>query len=257
MKPRAPARSRGAVLIAALLLLSARAAVAGAAGQGPAAVARVAGNPAVRALTPFVGRLVEDGVRRSPTFAAEIRDLSRSNVIVFIKPGMTLPRCLSGRTVFLAARGRFRYLEIVVDTRYNLPRTVGIIGHELRHALEVAAHREIVDQRALAGMYERIGHRNASAPHGRAYDSSEAIAAGRTIMEEMALSPLAAAAADEARSDADGPPAQCDVPTSGSSTMYQLSQSVREPPASVTPKARFIERISHRCFACPATSGTR
>ena len=36
--------------------------------------------------------------------------------------------------------------------------------------------------------------------------------------------------------------------------MYQLSQSVREPPASVTVNARFSDGMSHRCFARPASS---
>ena len=35
--------------------------------------------------------------------------------------------------------------------------------------------------------------------------------------------------------------------------MYQLSQSVREPPASVTVNARFSDGISHRCLARPAS----
>src|SRR5690242_10286143 len=50
---------------------------------------------------------------------------------------------------------------------------------------------------------------------------------------------------------------QCDVFSSGSSRMYQLSQSVREPPASVTVNARFSDATSQCCFARPASIATR
>ena len=44
-------------------------------------------------------------------------------------------------------------------------------------------------------------------------------------------------------------PGPYDVFLRGSSRMNQLSQSVREPPPSVTVNARFSDAISHRCVA--------
>lgn len=149
-------------------------------------------------MTPFVGRLVEEGVRHSPTFAAEVRELSNSDIIVLVEPAVKLPPGICGHTTFLSARGGFRYLQILFETRYNVPQTIGIIGHELRHALEVATHPEVIDQKTFGSMYERIGYRNRLARRGLAYDSIEAITAGRTIVEEMVSPELNADAADPA-----------------------------------------------------------
>jgi hypothetical protein len=50
---------------------------------------------------------------------------------------------------------------------------------------------------------------------------------------------------------------QCEVLSSGFSRMYQLSQSVREPPASVTVNERFSDGTSQWRFARPDSSATR
>jgi len=183
----------------AAILLGAAASPARASGTDGADSGKLAaGSPAIRAMAPYVRRLIREGIRRSPTFAAEVRELATSNVIAIIEPSRTLPSGICGHMVFMTARGGVRYIQILFDTRYNLPQTIGILGHELRHALEVAAHPEVVDQASLRRMYSSIGYRNPSR-WDEAYDSAEAIATGHTVVAEM-LAPIVNADADEAAS---------------------------------------------------------
>jgi hypothetical protein len=70
-----------------------------------------------------------------------------------------------------------------------------MIGHELRHALEIANHPEVVDNLSLSAMYKRYGRQ---VTDGDMYDSVEAVAAGRTILQEL-LNPVALNADDADR----------------------------------------------------------
>ncbi len=197
MAARDPVRTAGFVILATVFVIAAAIAAPVTAEEQPADAVRVAGNSAVRTITPYVRQLVEEGVRRSPTFATEVRELSSSDVIVVVEPSTKLPHGICGHTTFLAATGGFRYLKVLFDTRYNVPRTIGIIGHELRHAIEVATHREVVDQKSLCTMYEHIGYRN-SWSRGLRYDSAAAISAGRTIVDEVLSPPVNATAVEAA-----------------------------------------------------------
>jgi hypothetical protein len=193
-----PARmqSCGALVLTALLGAIAGFPAHAAADDQRRPATRVAGNSAVRTTAPFIQRMIDEGIRRSPTFASEMRDLAASDVIAIVETSRTLPTGICGHMVFMAARGGFRYVQIQIDTKYNLPQTIGIIGHELRHALEVAAHPDVVDQASLRRMYERIGRPGLQRTAAEAFDSVAAINTGRTIVEEMLSPPVNAATAD-------------------------------------------------------------
>lgn len=59
----------------------------------------------VRGATPAIARLVEHGIRRSPTFAALVAALNRSDVIVYIDITPQLPAGIDGRLAFATSAG--------------------------------------------------------------------------------------------------------------------------------------------------------
>jgi len=64
---------------------------------------------------------------------------------------------------------------------------MGLLGYELRHALEIVEEPSVVDARSLAILYCRIGF---SCDGMDQFDSTDAIEAGRRVMRD-ALSPVA------------------------------------------------------------------
>jgi hypothetical protein len=95
----------------------------------------------------------------------------------------------------MSATPACRFVRIRYDIHLSDPRAIAMIGHELRHAVEIANHPEVVDNLSLSAMYKRYGKQ---VSEGEVYDSVEAIAVGRTILQEL-LNPAALNADDADR----------------------------------------------------------
>ena len=76
-----------------------------------------------------------------------------------------------------------RYLRIQVTGHPQSNEMIALVGHELRHALEVAESPAVRDQASLIALYERIGHRSSGAHH---YDTVAAQDTGRQVRAELA-----------------------------------------------------------------------
>jgi hypothetical protein len=189
------------VLLAGILasqVLAADSAAAGSPGQiqtAAAAACHGAGSPAIRSNFTWVDQLVQNGNAHSPTFAAETQELASSDLVVFLEPLMHMPAELSAYLVFMSATSACRFVRIRYDIHLSDPRAIAMIGHELRHALEIANHPEVVDSLSLSAMYKRYGRQVSD---GEVYDSVEAVAVGRTILQEL-LNPVALNADDADR----------------------------------------------------------
>src|SRR5262245_10941537 len=103
----------------------------------------------VRSTDPQVVQLLENGMRRSPTFAGLVKSVSRTDVIVYIERVQKLPRTLAGRLLLLTIAGNQRYLRIQVRSDLPRPDLIALIGHELRHALEIAQEPTVRDTSSL------------------------------------------------------------------------------------------------------------
>jgi hypothetical protein len=110
----------------------------------------------VRALDERAQRLLECGLRRSPTFRSLVDTLEHSDLVVHVGTRSPLP--VPGRLAFSANAGGVRYVRISlwVASMSDL-KAVSWFGHELQHAVEVAAARQVGDPGTLAQLYERIG----------------------------------------------------------------------------------------------------
>jgi len=148
----------------------------------PAVACHGAGSPAIRTNVSFVDELLKAGIARSPTFATQADELASSDLVVFIEPMFQMRADLSAYLVFMSATRACRFVLIRYNVRLSDSRAIAIIGHELRHAIEVAQHPEVVDNASLGVMYKRYGRQIRGA---EVYDSVEAVTAGHVILEEL------------------------------------------------------------------------
>ena len=139
-------------------------------------------GPHVRGATPQITALIKRAIARSPTFASLVAALDQTDVIVYIERTRRLPSGVDGQLAFSSAVGPLRYLRAQVIVDLDEDAMLAVAGHELQHALEVAAHPEVRDTVSLGTLYERIGI-GMSRP-GR-FDTAAAQRAGRKVRNEL------------------------------------------------------------------------
>lgn len=137
----------------------------------------------VRTTNPRIQRLLEMGVSRSPTFASLLARLNASDVIVYIQQTDDLPKRLDGRLLLMPLANNQRYLRIQINRKGTPNELIALIGHELRHAIEVAEATEVRDERGLERLYRRIGMPSTSL---HTYDTDAAQTTGRRVRKELA-----------------------------------------------------------------------
>jgi hypothetical protein len=138
----------------------------------------------VRSTDRRIVELLHRGVERSKTFAELVTALNTTDVIVYIERVSTLPTTLAGRLLLLPMAGNQRYLRIQVRGDLSPVELIALIGHELRHALEIAEHPGVRDESAMLTLYQQIGHPSTGALH--TYDTQAAQTAGRQVRLELA-----------------------------------------------------------------------
>jgi hypothetical protein len=146
----------------------------------------------VRSTDVRILALVREGTERSATFSTLVDTIGRSNGIVYIEFGY----CAFGRRngcllSYIAPAHGDRYLRIIVTpdkNRRSHDQLLALITHELRHALEVIEHAEIVDVPAMEALYRRIGTPETGGLRG--YETSAARAAGDATLSELLARPV-------------------------------------------------------------------
>ncbi|HEX2445896.1 MAG TPA: hypothetical protein VHJ77_18260 [Vicinamibacterales bacterium] len=157
-------------------------------------------------------RLLDVGAERSPTIARLRAALEQSDVIVYVQTVRDLAPSIDGRMMLLNAGHGRRYVR--VDIRQSLtPREMlAIIGHELRHALEIADAREVRDDQSMIELYRRIGVSRDARSH---FETIAARAAGSQVRAELGGGQL--------RTRNERPPA------AGSTSGWASQQALRAP----------------------------
>jgi hypothetical protein len=137
--------------------------------------------------------LVREGTERSATFRALVDTVDHSNGIVYVEFGYCAFGRLNGCLLpFIASSHGDRYLRVAVTpdrNRRSHDQLLALIAHELRHALEVIEHHEVVDAATLEAMYHRTG--TAIAGANRGYETSAARAASDSVLAELTAKHLA------------------------------------------------------------------
>lgn len=139
-------------------------------------------GPRVRGATPAINTLLASGARRSATFARLVKEIDETDLVVYVEIIDTLPPGLDGRMMFLISTGGARYLRVQVATNLAKDDLIAVVGHELQHVLEVAAHPNVQSSQDLAMLYRLIGMHS---PANDRYDTAEARSIGRRVRAEL------------------------------------------------------------------------
>ena len=136
----------------------------------------------VRAFTPWLDGLVAKGLRRSPTFGGLLASLEQTDVIVQIVEDVNLPLRTPARIVLVPNPREYRFLRIQVRPEGTDDEVIATLGHELRHALEIAAAPEVRSDAAIAALLRRIGY---AGPSLHEWDTDDAHRVGRDVRREL------------------------------------------------------------------------
>lgn len=137
----------------------------------------------VRSLDGRLGLALDEGYERSPTVRRLVDILDRSDLIVYL----AATPCMQGQpgacTQVAAGRAGHRFARINLRPAQALSRVIAMMGHELQHAVEIAAAPEVVDAPSLAALFQRIGVRVRSGVE--TYETTAAIRAGEIVTAEL------------------------------------------------------------------------
>ncbi len=112
-----------------------------------------------RPLSPGAAALLADAAARAPVVRALLEELDRTDVVVYLTDKMTgqegEPRAYLS---FVSCAAGLRYLLVRINKWRLQPVDRPVwLGHELEHALEVAAAPDVKDAASLAVLYSHIG----------------------------------------------------------------------------------------------------
>jgi hypothetical protein len=177
----------------AALILSTSAALAQAPSAAGTTVATFNGAGAnawasnVRASDNELVTLLSDGVKKSATLRALTERLSKSDVIVYVRPDVLSRNANQGYLSFLSSSGGYRYLVVHLPVGQSKQQQIAMLGHELQHAAVIADAPSVVDSDTLRKEFERIGKVTLAA-NGRdfSFDSQAAADARQRILRELA-----------------------------------------------------------------------
>ena len=136
----------------------------------------------VRAADARVQGYLAAGLQRSATFARLLAAVNASDVIVYVERVMALPHDTLGRLTIVPVANGQRYLRIQIRSDLATTEAIALIGHEMRHALEVAEAPAVRDSDGMIKLYRAIGH---SSGGDHVYDTTAAQDAGRQVRREL------------------------------------------------------------------------
>ena len=141
----------------------------------------------LRSIDATAARLITEGIDRSPTFAALVDRLERSDVIAYVETESCRDKPWAGRLRFVTAAGGRRFLRIGVCAELRRTIQIAMLAHELQHAVEIAGS-DAYEVEAVRALYERIG-----VPRGRidgvvSFDTAAAVSVGRAALKDVLTS---------------------------------------------------------------------
>ena len=123
----------------------------------PALAQDTADSPRVRGLDAAASELIRDLVARSATGRDLVDQLERSDLVVYVRRRLFNTALLTGRIGFVARDCRRRVVAIEIASPRSHVDELSALGHELQHAVEIAAEPTTCDATSLAALYSRIG----------------------------------------------------------------------------------------------------
>jgi hypothetical protein len=139
----------------------------------------------VRTTEPEIQTLIDQVFERSATFQSLIHALNDTDVIVYIETSVIRTTRLRGHLLHrVVAQGTHRYLRLRLSPNGAVEQRMGVIAHELQHALEIARAREVGRSKTIDELFVNIGFTFGSRC-SNCYETVEAMSAERKVREEL------------------------------------------------------------------------
>lgn len=135
----------------------------------------------VRSTSPLTAVAITEGSERSPSFRLLVQTIDSTDGLVYVKEDS----CRNGARACLALTvtiaGPHRMLHILVNPRKARGcELIGLIGHELQHAIEVLSRPEIRSNGQMYNFFDQVGKTGWGW-----FETKEAIQAGLSVRAEV------------------------------------------------------------------------
>jgi len=137
--------------------------------------------PRVRSHHPGIASLIERAAERSKTFRGLVEAIDTSNGIVYVEEGQCGRHAVKSCVEAVTQAAANRILVVKVDIRNADGELMGLIGHELRHAIEILGEPSVVDATSMYFLYVRIGRLGTYT----AFETQAAVQAGNAVRAEI------------------------------------------------------------------------
>jgi hypothetical protein len=127
--------------------------------------------------------LIEEGLRRSVTLLELAADIEASDIRVMVHVSNE-PGVWRGETRLVSASPGVRILLAKINSALDKRERLAVLGHELQHAREVAAARDVVDHGGMLRLFKKLGY--PASPGSRNYETSAAQSIERQVRLEVA-----------------------------------------------------------------------
>jgi hypothetical protein len=145
--------------------------------------------PHIRPLSADAGDLVTSGLERSESIRTLIDHLEASDLVVYITLRWFMAE-RAGQLTFVGSAAGIRYAMIEIACGRIMPDQLVTLGHELRHAVEVADAPDIVNRATFARHYARIGIDLGGQGVKRQYETKAAVDAGQQVKRDLMAPPV-------------------------------------------------------------------
>jgi hypothetical protein len=134
--------------------------------------------------------IVSDVLERSATAREMAERLEQSDVVVYVRYRWFQTTQLQGRIGLVESGPDNPTRLLVLELAMGLTRVQQMValGHELRHAVEIAAASSIVDAHSLSAHYAAIGVRVSSEPGAEMFETDAACEAAAQVRLEVTSS---------------------------------------------------------------------
>jgi hypothetical protein len=134
----------------------------------------------VRSEHATIVRLITQATAQSATFRHEIEAIGGTDGLVYVyeaQCGRGVLACLM-HTVTLA--GPYRLLKVKLDLRRPELETMGALGHELRHAIEVLSDARVTSNSTITAFFQQLAPTDSYS-----FETPAALQSGSDVFAEM------------------------------------------------------------------------
>ena len=111
----------------------------------------------VRSENADIAAIIRGASEQSATFRRLIETIDRTDGLVYVQDGKCKHSVRACLMLSVKVAGPFRLLRVVVDARKTDCQLMGLIGHELQHAVEVLEDPHVTDATTAYTFFERTG----------------------------------------------------------------------------------------------------